>query len=148
LPARLINGSAIVLSSASGLDENTLTEPTKISPVTTTIDSVGSSFKYTFKANSVTILKLNTANPTAIPTLKKKGEDLTFYPNPAKNSIQIKGAESGMISVELKTLIGKSLLKKQITTGNTIDISTLTPGVYLLVAQQGKNKFSGKVIKY
>jgi len=147
LQAGSINGSAIVLSSASGLDENTLTEPTKISPVTTTIDSVGSNFKYTFKANSVTILKLNTANPTAVSTLKKKDEGLSVYPNPAKNSIQLKGTESGIISVELKTLTGKSLIKKQLMSGNTMNISSLTPGVYLLVAQQGKNKFSGKVIK-
>lgn len=147
LPAGLINGSAIVLSSASGLDENTLTEPTKISPVTTSVDSVGSNFKYTFKANSATILKLNTANPTAVPTVKKKDDALMAYPNPAKNSIQLKGSEPGIISVELKTLNGKSLFKKQIENGSALDITTLTPGVYLLVAQQGNNKLSEKVIK-
>jgi alpha-L-arabinofuranosidase len=49
----------IVLTSASPQDTNTLTEPTKVFPVTSAA-SVGSNFQYTFAPNSVTVLTIET----------------------------------------------------------------------------------------
>lgn len=52
------NGTIITLSSASKKDENTMDNPTKIVPVSTEYKSFDKSFKYTFKANSFTILRI------------------------------------------------------------------------------------------
>ena len=48
----------IVLSAANPTDENSLTEPTKVAPVSETIDGAAANFRHSFPANSVTILRL------------------------------------------------------------------------------------------
>ena len=53
-------GTAIVLTSESGADENSLTEPTKVSPKTETIEFSGTSLKRSFPGNSFTVLRLKT----------------------------------------------------------------------------------------
>jgi alpha-L-arabinofuranosidase len=51
-------GTAIVLTSGSGADENTLAEPTKVSPKTESVNFSGASFKHAFPGNSFTVLRL------------------------------------------------------------------------------------------
>jgi alpha-N-arabinofuranosidase len=51
-------GTAVVLSSANPTDTNTITEPTKVVPVTAKIDGLGKSFVHTFAAYSVTVLSI------------------------------------------------------------------------------------------
>jgi len=53
-------GVAVVLSSASPTDTNSITEPTKIVPVTTKVTGLGTSFTRTLVPNSVTVLQLQT----------------------------------------------------------------------------------------
>ena len=49
---------AIVLTSANPADENSLTEPTRVAPVSQAIDGAGTKFRHTFPAHSVTIVRL------------------------------------------------------------------------------------------
>ena len=53
-------GVAIVLSSGSPTDTNSITEPTKVVPVTTKVSGLGTSFTRTLVPNSVTVLQLQT----------------------------------------------------------------------------------------
>jgi alpha-L-arabinofuranosidase len=53
-------GTAIVLTSESGTDENSLTEPTKISPKTEPVSFTGTSLTRSFPGNSFTVLRLQT----------------------------------------------------------------------------------------
>jgi alpha-L-arabinofuranosidase len=53
-------GSATVLTSGSPADENSLAEPTKVSPKTEAISFTGTSLKRSFPANSLTVLRLRT----------------------------------------------------------------------------------------
>jgi len=53
-------GTATVLTSQSGTDENTLTEPTKVSPKTESISFSGTLLKRSFPGNSFTVLRLQT----------------------------------------------------------------------------------------
>jgi alpha-L-arabinofuranosidase len=53
-------GTAIVLTSESGTDENSLTEPTKISPKTEPVSFTGTSLTRSFPGNSFTVLRLRT----------------------------------------------------------------------------------------
>ncbi len=53
-------GTATVLTSASGTDENSLAEPTKVSPKTEAVKFSGTSLKRSFPGNSFTVLRLKT----------------------------------------------------------------------------------------
>ena len=143
--ATRVNGNATVLTSASALDENSLTALTKIVPVTSSVDTLGNSLKYTFKANSITILKLNTGITSAVPIIKTRTQ-LSVYPNPTKDFVYIKGDNSSNILVQVRNLTGQLLIKKQVASGK-IDISALRSGVYIVTAQQGNQSFSTKVKK-
>jgi alpha-L-arabinofuranosidase len=50
--------TAIVLASDHPEDENTLDQPTRVKPVTLTLNHAGAAFRHTFPANSVTVLRL------------------------------------------------------------------------------------------
>jgi alpha-L-arabinofuranosidase len=52
--------TAITLTSGSPTDENTLEQPEKIFPVTKKVEGLGPTFRYTFPAYSVTVLRLKT----------------------------------------------------------------------------------------
>jgi alpha-N-arabinofuranosidase len=52
-------GKAIVLTSANKEDTNTITEPTKVVPVTSKASGLGKQFSYRFAPYSVTVLVLS-----------------------------------------------------------------------------------------
>jgi alpha-L-arabinofuranosidase len=54
------NGKVIVLTSASPLDENTLEEPTKVSPKTEPLIIFGNTISRSFPGNSLTIIRIPT----------------------------------------------------------------------------------------
>ena len=54
--------TCVVLSSANPKDTNTITEPTKIVPVTSKIQGIGPKFTHTLPAYSVTVLKIEKGN--------------------------------------------------------------------------------------
>ena len=54
-------GKAIVLTSASPLDENTLEQPTKVSPKTETVKLPGALLTRLFPANSFTVIRVGTS---------------------------------------------------------------------------------------
>jgi alpha-L-arabinofuranosidase len=144
--ATRLNGSATVLTSASTSNENSFTAPTNIAPYSSNVDTIGNTLKYTFKANSVTILKLNTSGSTIVSTLKNESNQLSVYPNPAKNILYIKGDKSSNISVLVSSLTGQTLIKKQTANGQ-VDISGLKSGVYILTTQQGNKLVSTGLMK-
>jgi alpha-N-arabinofuranosidase len=51
-------GKGIVLAGAKLSDENSLVEPTKVAPVTSSLKGVSTSFKHTFSPYSLTVLRL------------------------------------------------------------------------------------------
>jgi alpha-L-arabinofuranosidase len=53
-------GTAIVLTSASGKDENSLAEPTKVSPKSEPVSFTGTTFTRSFPGNSFTVFRLKT----------------------------------------------------------------------------------------
>jgi alpha-N-arabinofuranosidase len=54
----IYNGTAITLSSDKPEDENSLDQPARVAPVRRTFAGSGSDFRYSFPANSVTVLRL------------------------------------------------------------------------------------------
>jgi alpha-N-arabinofuranosidase len=51
-------GQAVTLSAASPTDTNSIAEPTKIVPVTSSVDGLGASFTRTFPPYSLTVLQI------------------------------------------------------------------------------------------
>jgi hypothetical protein len=72
--------------------------------------------------------------PTNVNALKNPL--LNIYPNPATDVLHIDGMDKGSYTVT--DMMGRQLLQGAIhTTKNTVDISTLAPGVYLLRVADG-----------
>lgn len=65
--------------------------------------------------------------------------------NPATNTISISNIESEKYNVEIFDMIGNSILK--VSNQNTIDISFLASGIYLINVQQGNQSQTQKLIK-
>jgi DNA-binding beta-propeller fold protein YncE len=146
ISASRVNGIATVLTSSSALDENSFSTPNLIAPYSSGFDTIGSTLKYTFLSNSVTILKINTTNSTSINTIKKKTNQLSVYPNPAKNFVYINSENSGNTYIQVQDIAGQIVIKKQIVKGK-VDISALPPGIYILTAQLGNKLVSTKLLK-
>ena len=59
------------------------------------------------------------------------------YPNPAQNSLNIDATES--TTIHIVDLLGKTIYTQQLNLGaNTIDICSLTNGVYMLQTEKGE----------
>ena len=70
---------------------------------------------------------------------------ISIYPNPAKTQLNLNVSQNNIDEVSINNLIGQVLIKAQ--NQNSIDISHLTKGIYILTITQGQNKFNQKFIK-
>ncbi len=72
-------------------------------------------------------------------------QSISFYPNPAKETLYIKGEFD---SVSLTTLEGKTIFKgkRSASYQNTIDVSGIEPGVYILVLSKDNKSHYNKLI--
>ncbi|PLW94166.1 MAG: hypothetical protein C0592_03755 [Marinilabiliales bacterium] len=75
--------------------------------------------------------------------------DGLYYPNPAQNELFIETPDPGEIinEVRIYTFDGKLCSKTYVTKNNSIDISSLPQGVYLIVSLTDTHKYVGRVIK-
>jgi CubicO group peptidase (beta-lactamase class C family) len=71
--------------------------------------------------------------------------NIAIVPNPAKNSISISNIKSENYTIEIFSMIGNSVIK--VSNQNTIDISKLTAGVYIVSVRQGNQTQIQKLIK-
>jgi alpha-L-arabinofuranosidase len=58
VPSGGLSAQATILTSGNTADENSLDEPRKVAPVTELMGQVGATFDYTFKPNSLTVLRI------------------------------------------------------------------------------------------
>jgi L-ascorbate metabolism protein UlaG (beta-lactamase superfamily) len=77
---------------------------------------------------------------------EEKNNQISVFPNPAKNSISIKNIISPNASIEILDLTGKTVLKKQIDS-NPIYISSLSKGIYFLKVYDDGGIRTNKFIK-
>ena len=75
-------------------------------------------------------------------------DDAIFYPNPADDVIYIRRCDSTESLIFIFNMDGKILLSKQLTNdGNRMDISGLSPGVYLVKLVDSGVSSTSKLIK-
>ena len=70
--------------------------------------------------------------------------DISIYPNPTSDIVYINGNYS-QLKVGVFDILGKQLMNKSIT--NTIDISQLEKGVYILKLSDGSKLTTQRIIK-
>ena len=54
----IVSADAVVLTSENAKDENTLEEPTKVSPKNKTLNFSGNKIKHAFPGNSLTVIRV------------------------------------------------------------------------------------------
>ena len=74
--------------------------------------------------------------------------EISLYPNPAQNTINIKGTQV-MSKISLNDLSGRIILTKEVnSTESEIDLSNVESGIYLLIVYEGnKITHNQKVVK-
>jgi hypothetical protein len=83
-----------------------------------------------------------------IKSLSNEFSDYTFFnPNPADNVIYISGNISTKSLVFIYNMSGELILKKQIDSNNSIDISDLSPGIYIVKIDNSREILTKKLIK-
>lgn len=70
--------------------------------------------------------------------------NIAVYPNPAKSILKI-DSENAIHEVIIINLPGQVLIHTE--NKDTVDISSLTNGIYIIIIRQGENKFTQKFIK-
>ena len=68
----------------------------------------------------------------------------TIYPNPVTNTVYIQGLQ-GVATGHIFNLAGQRILKQSVQ--NSLDVSLLKAGIYMLEITQGDKKASYKLIK-
>lgn len=92
----------------------------------------------------------NTWNTTFVESLgigESEFSNLTVYPNPVKDMLQIRNT-STITSIEITSILGKQIYSKSIDTLETeIDISAFTNGVYFVKIMSDDGEQTIKIIK-
>jgi hypothetical protein len=70
-------------------------------------------------------------NGTTLSISGYENDNLKIYPNPASDVINFSGLNSETV-ISIYNVLGEKVLTKSIKQNSTIDITTLTPGIYLL----------------
>jgi len=86
---------------------------------------------------------------TGIKELGTQSNTLLVYPNPASKQLAISNRQLAIgkvVTVTVYDVLGKVQLQQKITT-NTIDVSTLAAGIYMLQVLQGDKVFYGRFVK-
>ena len=88
-------------------------------------------------------------SPESSPTSEVHAKILKIFPNPATNTISIKIPEEAYtLFVQITDLLGQVLSHQTISTNQTVDVSTLPNGLYILSAVTTSGTvFSGKFSK-
>ncbi|NND63887.1 MAG: T9SS type A sorting domain-containing protein, partial [Flavobacteriaceae bacterium] len=69
----------------------------------------------------------------------------SMYPNPANNTVNIASTEAGSKLVAVYDVLGKLVINTELNT-DTLDISRLTSGVYIVKITQGNATSTKKLV--
>ncbi len=86
-------------------------------------------------------------NPTTqISSINNKPFQL--FPNPAQNFIQLQFESPNLAAIEIKDLLGKTVLKiDEFNCQTQLDISAILPNTYIIYLTHKEQKYIGKFIK-
>lgn len=95
-----------------------------------------------------TFTPFSNSNCSVLTTDTFSLDQVTIYPNPAKNQIQIRNNHALSTEIRIFNLLGKQILYQSNIIENTIDVSTYNKGIYLVkLTIDGKSKTQKLVIQ-
>jgi chitodextrinase len=95
-------------------------------------------------AASSSSIDINTVNSN--PLGSNSASDFTVFPNPATNSIQIRFAKAENMTFKIINTIGQTVKSGKVY-NNSVDVSDLETGVYLLKVNDGQKSMTTKLVK-
>ena len=88
-----------------------------------------------------------TASTASVNDVDTVLEQVSIYPNPAKNSIRLKNSSDlNVSSIKITNMIGKEVFTSKFTKPE-IEISNLNSGIYILTIQSENKSKNIKFIK-
>ncbi|HYV92870.1 MAG TPA: T9SS type A sorting domain-containing protein [Chitinophagales bacterium] len=101
--------------------------------------------KFLLNANDV---KLSSAFTTGVTNLSVVNDEIIIFPNPATDEIFIKGFSFfGKTSVSVFDMEGREIISNENYRGETINISSLENGIYLVKIKSAKGPAVNKLVK-
>ena len=73
--------------------------------------------------------------------------EFSFYPNPVKDRLYIESPQSEIQKIQIFDINGKQVLQSDSIVQNTIDVSNLKSGIYLLQVETKEGKATRKLVK-
>ncbi len=72
-------------------------------------------------------------------------DGLKMYPNPAKNNLYIETALNSDINVSIVNMLGKEVVNTKVV-NNTVNVSSLTAGIYIVKITEESKTATKKLI--
>ncbi|WP_400077436.1 T9SS type A sorting domain-containing protein [Winogradskyella sp. R77965] len=95
----------------------------------------------------VRVDNLSLVNLGVLSTEEFSASSFTVYPNPANTNITIKSSDQTQIdSVELYNVLGSRVFTANNLINNSIDVSEMANGVYLLKVNSGANSVTKRIV--
>mgnify|MGYP000344954673 CR=1 FL=1 len=104
-----------------------------------------------FKGSSVTLPETDYPEIVSVKNVAKELEGITVYPNPVNDVLNFKFTQQGLqnVSVQITDLTGKVLLNSTIQEYNSMDVSSLQAGMYIVTCtSKSENLGSFSLIKH
>ncbi len=96
--------------------------------------------------NNTDGVRISVSTTLSVSDFDKNSLKVKIYPNPAQNVVNVEA--DGTNEIELYDTNGRSVIKKQISENkNSIDISSLSKGIYMLKVSTGNSIGNFKIIK-
>ena len=131
------NGQVIDLENSSSIIKNFSIDATAYAKENCDLIA----FVYDYETKEVYQTQMVHLGETATNLNKLSSNSFTVYPNPSKGIINVKLPVGNNEKFQIKSLVGQTLLEGYINNGNnTIDISSLSNGNYLLIVNNTVKK--------
>jgi hypothetical protein len=88
----------------------------------------------------------STSNCTILNVDTFTADEIVFYPNPAKNQIQLSNIEGISAEIRIFNVLGKQVFYQSKIKEKTIDVSSLNKGIYLVKINVDKKSKTQKLI--
>ncbi len=81
-----------------------------------------------------------------VPEIPDAGSDVVLFPNPVSESLHIRSAETMILGISVIDMTGRLILQEE-GNRNTVDVSSIPPGVYqVVISISGNNQIHRKII--
>jgi outer membrane protein assembly factor BamB len=92
--------------------------------------------------------------PLVAPSPNSSGQGISVFPNPASNSVNIIGSNisAEQVTISITDIAGRVLMQKEVNAANanlntSLDITTLSAGLYFVILKTDTEQYVSKIVK-